>query len=43
MEPIGIGYVPVELGREGQEFFVQIRGRNAKAVVVKTPFVNQKN
>ncbi len=42
-EPIGIGYVPVELSQEGQEFFVQIRGRNAKVKVVKTPFVNQKN
>jgi aminomethyltransferase len=41
-EPIGIGYVRKEWGLEGKEFFVQIRGRNARAVVVKTPFVNPK-
>lgn len=39
-EPIGIGYVDLQHSDEGKEFFVQIRGRNAKAVVVKTPFVN---
>jgi aminomethyltransferase len=40
-EPIGIGYVPVELAAEGKEFFVQIRGRNVKAHVVKTPFIQK--
>jgi aminomethyltransferase len=43
MEPIGIGYVPAELSEVGKEFYVQIRGRNAKAHVVKTPFVNPKS
>ena len=36
---IGIGYVPTELAPLGSEIFVDIRGRKAKAVVVKTPFV----
>ncbi|MDZ4676095.1 MAG: glycine cleavage system aminomethyltransferase GcvT [Oligoflexia bacterium] len=40
-EPIGIGYVPVELSQEGKEFFVQIRGRNVRAHVVKTPFIQK--
>ncbi len=39
-EPIGIGYVKKDWAAEGKEFFVQIRGRNARAHVVKTPFVN---
>ena len=38
-ENIGIGYVAVEMSDVGQEFFVDIRGRLAKAVVVETPFV----
>jgi aminomethyltransferase len=38
-EPIGIGFIDVSLGSVGSEFFVDIRGRKAKAVVVKTPFV----
>jgi aminomethyltransferase len=38
-EPIGIGYVRSEWATPGKEFFVQIRGRNARAHVVKTPFV----
>ncbi|MBK9292937.1 MAG: glycine cleavage system aminomethyltransferase GcvT [Oligoflexia bacterium] len=41
-EPIGIGYLNLQNAEIGQEFFVQIRGRNCKAVVVKTPFVNVK-
>jgi aminomethyltransferase len=40
-EAIGIGYVPTELAEIGKEFFVQIRDRNAKAYVVKTPFVSK--
>lgn len=40
MEPIGIGYVPTALSLEGSEIFVDIRGRKAKAQVVKTPFKN---
>jgi aminomethyltransferase len=39
-EGIGIGYVPIAQAKEGTEIFVDIRGRNSKAVVVKTPFVN---
>jgi len=35
---IGIGYVPAELAREGAALEVEIRGRAAKAEVVKTPF-----
>ena len=35
---IGIGYVPTELAREGTTVEVDIRGRPAKAEVVKTPF-----
>lgn len=42
-EPVGIGYVKKDWALEGKEFFVQIRGRNVKATVVKTPFVNPKN
>jgi aminomethyltransferase len=38
--PIGIGYVTRELAKEGAEFYVEIRGRKAKARVVKTPFVS---
>ena len=35
---IGMGYVPVELSTEGSIFQVDIRGRDANAKVVKTPF-----
>ena len=38
-EAIGIGYVRSEWSEPGKEFFVQIRGRNVRAHVVKTPFV----
>jgi aminomethyltransferase len=41
-EPIGIGYVKKEWADLGKEFFVQIRGRVAKAHVVKPPFVSPK-
>lgn len=37
-EPIGIGYVPAELAAEGSKFFIDIRGAQRQAVVVKTPF-----
>lgn len=40
-EPIGIGYVPVSLAGEGSEFLVDIRGRRARAHVVKTPFIKE--
>jgi aminomethyltransferase len=35
---VGLGFVPVELAREGQEFFVVVRGKELLARVVKTPF-----
>lgn len=35
---IGLGYVPIELAKEGSEIFVQVRNKNLKAVVVKPPF-----
>jgi aminomethyltransferase len=38
-EPIGIAYVNSQWSAEGSEFWVDIRGRKAKARVVKTPFV----
>jgi aminomethyltransferase len=39
-ESIGLGYVFKDQSKEGTEFWVDIRGRKAKAVVVKTPFVH---
>ncbi|MGE3975706.1 MAG: glycine cleavage system aminomethyltransferase GcvT [Bdellovibrionales bacterium] len=41
-EAIGIAYVPTAQSVEGTELWIDIRGRPAKAVVVKTPFVNPK-
>lgn len=38
-EAIGIGYVKTEKAALGSEFFVEIRSRKVKALVVKTPFV----
>jgi aminomethyltransferase len=40
-EPIGIGYVEQNWAAEGSEFYVNIRGRNVRAYVVKTPFVKR--
>ncbi|MGZ3802534.1 MAG: glycine cleavage system aminomethyltransferase GcvT, partial [Bdellovibrio sp.] len=40
-EPIGIAYIDVAYAKEGTEFLLDIRGRKAKAVVVKTPFVQK--
>jgi aminomethyltransferase len=37
-KPIGMGYVPTELGSEGATFTVDIRNRPVPAKVVKTPF-----
>ena len=39
---IGIAYVSLGFEKIGQEIFVDIRGRKAKAVVTKTPFVDPK-
>lgn len=41
-ENIGIGYVWIDFSSEGDEIFVDIRGRMVKAQVVKTPFVKRK-
>jgi aminomethyltransferase len=41
-EAVGVGYVASQHASEGSSFFVQIRGRNLRATVVKTPFVNTK-
>jgi aminomethyltransferase len=38
---IGLGYVKAELSNVGQELQVNIRGTNAPAIVVKTPFYKQ--
>lgn len=37
-EPIGIGFVPIELAKIGSTFLVDIRGKLREAKVVKTPF-----
>lgn len=36
---IGLGYVPIELSKADSEIFVQIRNKQIKAKVVKTPFL----
>ncbi len=36
---IGMGYVPVEFSKENSEIFVQIRGKNCPATIVKAPFL----
>ncbi len=41
-EAIGIGYIDASLAKQGTSIGVNIRGRIAKATVVKTPFVHQK-
>lgn len=38
-EGIGIGYVPAAFSNVGTELLIDIRGRKAKIIVVKTPFV----
>lgn len=39
---IGLGYLPTELSAVGTTFFVDCRGKNIEAVVVKTPFYKRK-
>jgi len=39
---IGLCYLPVEYSKVGQEIFIQIRDRKAKAQVVPTPFYKRK-
>jgi aminomethyltransferase len=35
---IGLGYLPTAMTAIGTKFFVDCRGKNIEAVVVKTPF-----
>jgi aminomethyltransferase len=37
--PIGMGYVPIALSKEGSEIRIRIRDKSLKAKVVKMPFV----
>ena len=37
-KPVGMGYVPTALSKEGSEIFVKIRDKSLKAKVVKFPF-----
>jgi aminomethyltransferase len=37
-KPVGMGYVPAELSKEGSEILVKIRDKSLKARVVKFPF-----
>ena len=39
---LGMTYLPVEAAEVGQEFFVQIRNRSARARVVELPFYSRK-
>ena len=39
---IGMGYVPAEFAKEGQEIQIDVRGRLIGAQVVKTPFYKRK-
>ena len=36
---IGMGYIVQEYDKPGSEIFIQVRNKNLKAVVTKTPFV----
>ena len=36
--PVGMGYVPSSLSKEGSEIFIKIRDKSVKAVVVRMPF-----
>lgn len=38
---VGLGYVTTEHAQPGSEIFIDVRGRNLKAVVQKPPFINQ--
>jgi len=37
-KPVGMGYVPTALSKEGSEIFIKIRDKSLKAKVVKFPF-----
>jgi aminomethyltransferase len=38
--PIGMGYVPIGLSKEGSEIWIRIREKSLKAKVVKMPFLS---
>lgn len=38
-KPIGMGYVKTEYSKPGTQIFVEIRGKELKAIVVKLPFL----
>ena len=38
-KPIGMGYVKSEYSKPGSEIFIEIRGKELKAEVVKLPFL----
>lgn len=38
---IGLGYVATDFSKPGTEIYVNVRGRNLKAVVQKPPFISQ--
>jgi aminomethyltransferase len=40
-KPIGMAYVPVDFAAEGSEIFIDVRGKQMKARVVKLPFLKQ--
>lgn len=39
---IGMGYVNIEYSKIGTEIFIQVRNRNLKAEITKTPFITPK-
>ena len=41
-QSVGMGYVQTDLAKQGQELFVNVRGRNIAAVVADLPFVPAK-
>jgi aminomethyltransferase len=39
---IGMGYVKADYAKLGTEIFIQVRNRNLKAEIAKTPFIQIK-
>ena len=37
-KPVGMGYVPTSVSKEGSEILIKIRDKSLKAKVVKFPF-----
>ena len=40
---IGMGYVPAEYSKDGNIIYINIRGKNTEAKIVKTPFLKNKS